>query len=1310
MTPSLVELEQSLSETLLVDRHRLRRELRSIRDAERAGRPFDRSLTRLQRNFERSHAAYEARAARKWEIAYDDQLPVVQRKDELAAAIRDHQVIIVCGETGSGKSTQLPKICLELGRGVAGTIGHTQPRRIAARSVATRIAEELKVSVGREVGFQVRFQDATGPSTQIKLMTDGVLLAETQSDRWLNQYDTLIIDEAHERSLNIDFLLGYLHGLLPRRPELKMIVTSATIDAQRFADHFRTVVKDVPVFEVSGRMYPVEVLYRPPVPDEDTGEIELQSAIADAVQEVTSRGPGDVLVFLPTEREIHETVKTLKGRTFGGSKPDLLPLYARLSTAEQQKVFQTSNSRRIILSTNVAESSLTVPGIRYVVDTGTARISRYSPRSKLQRLPIEAVAQASADQRAGRCGRIGPGVCIRLFAEEDYQKRERYTAPEILRSNLAAVILQTQMLGLGHIEDFPFLEAPKSDAIRDGYKTLFELGAAAPIPDAPGSNAKSNAYQLTDLGRQLGRLPVDPRIGRIILAGADEGCLNEILILAAVLEAQDPRDRPLEKQQAADEAHAQFRDEDSDFLGLLKLWDFYHQLKETCTRSQLKKACQQNFLSMIRMKEWLDIHRELVDVVTQAGLKPTPRKNQFEPIHRALLTGFLSSIAQKTESAEYLVAGSQKAFIWPGSGVIGKKPKWIVAGELVETTRKYLRTVARIDPNWLEPLAEHLVTRTYSEPHWSAEMGAAMAWEKVTLFGLTIVPRRRIRYQKIDPAKSRELFLQHALVEGDVANPPDFLQFNRELIAELTELQERSRRGQAVRDDDAFYEFYDQRIPAEFCDLQRLTQWLKQSPKAETQRLWMTEDDVFEPGAAAVTREAFPDTLETRGLKLPLVYKLDPGSSHDGVTLTVPQPALNQLDRDRLGWLVPGLVEEKVSALLRSLPKDLRRDLVPIPDTARQIAAALKFGEGALIPQICAVIDREFRKSVPASAFDETRLPDHLRLQVAVVDAAGKPIAEGRDVVGLQKEFGGAAAASFTNADDPRWQRDGLTSWNFGTLPQEVSVKRAGVVMTGYPTLIDSGETVSLRLVDTLARAEHELRFGVRRLACLALKRELKQAVDRLPQINAWSLAAPTFPQPCPMRQHITELIADRACFPTSALPRSETEFRDAIVDGHARLATAIAEVSLTIGQIVEAFTTVRKTWKARANPAWEISRKDEQLHLGRLLAPGFLVRTPWPWLLHYARYVKTISQRLDKLAAGGHLRDQQLLTQVRPRWARGQDRKDQHAQRHVYDPELELYLGMAEEYRVATFAQELGTAMSVSDKRLDKQWEKVAE
>jgi ATP-dependent helicase HrpA len=1316
-------LEAALDETLLVDRARLRRKLREIRDAQRAGKPFDQNLARWQTELERSQVERQRRLSALPAVTYDETLPIHERRGDIAEAITKHAVVVVSGETGSGKSTQLPKICLELGRGVDGMIGHTQPRRIAARTIAGRLAEELAVPLGREVGYQVRFADVTSPQTYIKLMTDGLLLAESQTDRWLNRYDTLIIDEAHERSLNIDFLLGYLHRLLLKRRDLKLIITSATIDAARFAAHFAEAVGEVPILEVSGRLYPVETIYRPLLPDERGEEPDPGQALADAIYEVCERGPGDVLIFLPTERDIHEAMKCLRGRSFPGGAPELLPLYARLSVADQQRVFQPSGHRRLVLATNVAESSLTVPGIRYVVDTGTARLSRYSPRSKMQRLPIENVSQASADQRAGRCGRVGPGVCIRLYGEDDYRGRERYTAPEILRSNLAAVILQLEALGLGQVEQFPFLDPPRPEAIRDGYKTLFELGAV----DAD--------HQLTPLGRTLHRLPVDPRIARLIVAGQHEGCLEEILVIASALEVQDPRERPLEKQQHADEAHRQFADPESDFVSALRLWQQYHKWKDDLTRSQLRKACQQNFLSYIRMKEWVDVHRELVELVrrqmsAERGVRSAERMNsntsiplsalrtprwslteaplepaRYAAIHRALLTGFLSSIAQRTESGEFLAAGGMKTSLWPGSSLADKSPKWVVCAELVETTRRFLRTVARIDPAWIEPLAEHLVTRTYTAPHWDSESLAVLAEEKVSLFGLPIVPKRRMRYARIDPVAARRMFLQHGLVAGEWPEPPEFLAHNLALAQQLSDLQTRSRQPAQLRDDDELSQFYQERLPEEICDGQRLLHWWRTEHARQPRLLHMTEADLLAPQAQLADPTLFPEQLQVRGLELPLTYKHEPGGLDDGVTVTVPQAGLNQLDAERLGWLIPGLLEEKVAALLRTLPKELRRELVPLPQTARQVAQALRFGEGSLTIAVSRALEAVCRATVPPSAFQEDRLPEFLRLRIEVVDEAGTALGIGRDLGQLREQLGAAATATFAATEDPRWTRDGITNWTFGDLPDSVAIERSGLPLTGYPTLLDRETSVSLRLLDSAVQAEHELRFGLRRLFCLASPRELKPHVDHLPYLNAWTLLSPTFPQPFPIRAQLTELVAERAFLGETPWPRTQGDFGLRVTTGRKNLSSAAADVVRQVQPLFEAYTQVRRLWERTAHPQFQATRQDVHDQLQHLLSPGFLVRTPWSWLVQFPRYLRAIARRLEKLTAGGSARDVQQLPSLLPRWQRCKERRVAFDQRRLYAPELETYRWMVEEYRVLLFAQELGTSVSVSEKRLDRQW-----
>ncbi len=1288
------------------DRQRLRKEIRAIREAENRGKPFDRRLAGWQEELRRSIALREARRAGVPAIRFDEDLPVSQRRDEIAAAVRDHQVVIVCGETGSGKSTQLPKICLGLGRGIDRLIGHTQPRRIAARSIAARIAEELAAPLGHQVGFKIRFAEATSPHTCVKLMTDGILLAEIQGDPLLWQYDTIILDEAHERSLNVDFLIGYLKRILPRRRDLKLIVTSATMDVGRFAGHFATAAGPALVVEVSGRTYPVDVRWRPIEPDEDGDEPDPDDALFGAVEELARAGPGDILLFMPTERDIHQTAKALRGRTIPGDYPghatEILPLYARLSIQEQQRVFQPhrapteGRSRRIVIATNVAESSLTVPGIRYVIDPGTARISRYSARTKTQRLPIEAISRASADQRAGRCGRIGPGICIRLYSEEDYLSRERFTLPEIQRSNLAAVILQMKAFRFGEIESFPFLDPPRSEAVRDGYKTLVELGAL------------DEHHELTDLGRQLSRLPVDPRIGRMILAACDENCLSEVLIIAAALEIQDPRERPLEKQQAADECHAQFADPDSDFLGYLKLWDFYHRLKGQLSRSQLRKACRQNFLSHNRMREWADIHLQLLEFVREAGFPPRPRRDQYEPIHRAILTGLLSSVATRDDSGQYAVAGGGKALLWPGSGIFGGRPKWVVAAELVETGRRYLRFCAKVQPRWIEPIAAHLVKRAYSDVHWDRAAASAVAMERVSLFGLTLVSGRRVRYGPIDPAGSRELLIQHGLVDGELDTKADFLAHNQALLEEMELLQAKLRRSDLLLGPWARYEFYDGRIPAEVYDGPRLTKWLQQAGRENPRVLHMTKADLVREEAAEVPAEQFPDAMPVERMELPLEYRFEPGSEDDGVTVVAPQEALNQLDPQRLGWLVPGLLEAKIAALIRSLPKAIRRLLVPVPDTARKVLQEVRFGEGDIRQALAATLSRIAGKAVSPRDFQEDKLPDTLRMNVRVVDAAGKALASGRDLDAIRRQLGLEAAAAVSALDDPRWNHDGLVTWDIEEFPEEVELRRGGLVFKAYPMLVDGQESVSLRLTDSPERAVQETRHGLRRLFVLVDRRRLKEQVDWLPGLDKMLLAAAAIPQ-FDLRRELAELIADRAYLEgREGLPRTKPEFDQRLAAGRERIGLAVQEVAGLVGPLLETHHQARLALERAASPRSAYAVADAREQLDRLAAPDFLTRTPWQWLKHLPRYFRAIPIRLGALRAGGLSRDQKHCADIRQRWEAYLERARRHEETGIFDPELDHYRWMLEEYRVSCFAQRLGTAEPVSAKRLDQQWDKV--
>ena len=921
-------------------------------------------------------------------VNFDSDLPVVQKRDEIAKAILENQVVILCGETGSGKTTQLPKICLEIGRGLDGLIGHTQPRRIAARSVAARIADELNSTLGQAVGYKIRFGDHAGPDTYIKVMTDGILLAEIQSDRILSQYDTIIIDEAHERSLNIDFLLGYLRQLLPKRPDLKVIVTSATIDPERFSKHFG----DAPIISVTGRTYPVEVRYRP-VKSEDPEEEDREQthAIVDAVAELSELGNGDILIFFSGEREIREAAEEL--RKHHPPQTEILPLYARLSAAEQGRIFQPHAQQRIVLATNVAETSLTVPGIKYVIDTGFARLSRYSARSKVQRLPIEPISQASADQRKGRCGRVSEGVCIRLYSEADFLSRAQFTEPEVLRTNLAAVILQMKSARLGEIEHFPFIERPDSRLIRDGYLTLHELGAVTEEND------------LTPLGKQLGKLPVDPRLARMILAGNEGNCLSEVLIIAAALSVQDPRDRPQELQQVADEAHKQFISENGDFLTYLNIWDFFREKSKHLSNSQLRKQCKQQFLSYLRLREWHEVHHQLHTVAVEMGLRPNSSDATPERIHCALLTGLLSNVGNKTDTAEYAGLRGGKFTLFPGSSLFSQKPKWVMAAELVETNRLYARTVAKILPEWIEAAAQHLIKKTYSEPHWDAQRGDVVASERIALKGLILVPYRNVSYGRIDPRSAREIFIHFALVEGEFNTRSEFFKHNQNLLAKAKLLQAKTRRNDLLADARKRFKFYDAVIPPHVYNTALFDRWRKDAEKEKPRLLFMNFSDVTRSDAGEIKPEDFPDKLEIGNLKVDLDYLHDTAKADDGITALVPLAILNQLPAGPFDWLVPGWLAEKIIEMIRTLPKPIRTRLVPAPESAAKAIAAINQGS-PFLPAVALQLGKLIGEVITPQTFDLTAIPSWLRMNFRILDAGGKTLAIGRDLAALRIQLG----------------------------------------------------------------------------------------------------------------------------------------------------------------------------------------------------------------------------------------------------------------------------------------------------------------
>jgi len=1235
-------------------------------------------------------------------LRYPPELPLSERRDEVAALVRDHQAVVLCGETGSGKSTQLPKICLGLGRGIYGRIGHTQPRRIAARSLASRISQELDTELGRSVGYKVRFQDRVRPETSVKLLTDGMLLAEVQHDRFLNEYDTLIIDEAHERSLNIDFLLGYLKELLPKRPELKVIVTSATIDPERFSRHFA----GAPIIEISGRTYPVEVRYRP-LEDESAGEREdaMQQAISEAVAELARAGRGDVLVFLSGEREIRETAETL--RKHHPPSTEILPLFARQGAAEQARIFQPQGRRRVVLATNVAETSLTVPGIHFVVDPGFARISRYSHRSKVQRLPVERVSQASANQRKGRCGRVASGICIRLYSEDNFAARAEFSEPEIRRTNLAAVILQMKQLGFGAIERFPFIDPPDSRLISDGYRTLEELAAI----DADG--------RLTALGSQLARLPVDPRIGRMLLAAGAHQCLRELLIVAAALSVQDPRERPLDQQQSADEIHATFQHPESDFRTLLNLWAFLEKERKHLSRSKFQRLCRRHFLSWNRVQEWRDIHTQLREQMREMGYSENAAEGSYEEVHRALLTGLLSFIGLKDEGSEYQGARGGRFYIHPSSALFKAGPKWIVCAERVETTRDYGRIVAKVQPGWIEAAGAHLVKRSWAEPHWQSKAGQVAAFETVTLYGVTLASRRRVNYGPINPAEAREVFLRFGLAEGDFDTRAPFWRHNAELIDDVRHLEAKSRRRDILVDEEAIYTFYAARVPSGIYSKPQFERWLRKATRKEPKLLHMRMADVMRREAAEITAQRFPDSLRVGATDLPLEYRFDPGRTADGVTLVVPRPLLNQVSAETLEWLVPGLLEERITALLRSLPKQLRKAFVPIPETATRVAAKLAPSDRPLIQAIAEELKALTGVQVPEDAWDQSALPEHLRMKIRLVDEQGRALATDEDLMRLKRQHGSGAAA--TSAAAPadwghRIEQNGLTRWDFGALPEHLDITRAGIRMRGFPALVDQGDSVAIRVLDAEAGAEQAMRAGLRRLILLTLGHELRVLRRNLPGLDRMRLQYAKAPvpeaaggraadgKPPDLADELIALILDLTFVEGQPPIRDQATFEARLAANKARLMPTANEVCRLVAGILEAYQRLRKRLAGITQINWMASVLDLRAQLDGLVFRGFLQQVPFAQLKEYPRYLQAADQRAEKLfhAAG---RDQQRMAEMGPLLAKWQERSGAARATGRSDPRLDEIRWMLEELRVSLFAQQLGTAYPISVKRIEARW-----
>jgi len=1291
--PSLSELEQLVAQCLYADRQVLLRLLSTVKRRLERKQEADKSMQRLQAGVRESLAIRQSREQVEVKYNYPDELPISQKRDDIKQMLEKHQVVIVAGETGSGKTTQIPKICMELGRGILGRIGHTQPRRIAARTVATRIAEEIQCELGTVIGYQVRFHGQVKPSTRVKLMTDGILLAEIQTDPDLLQYDTIIIDEAHERSLNIDFLLGYLQQLITRRPQLKLIITSATIATEKFSKHFN----GAPVLEVSGRSYPVEVLYRPLYSDNSDEEtVQLQQAIVDAVDELSSIDRGDILIFLSTEREIRDTAESLRKHHPGHT--EVLPLFSRLSVSEQNKIFQPHKKRRIVLATNVAETSLTVPGISFVIDPGYARISRYSYRSKVQRLPIEKVSQASANQRMGRCGRISAGVCMRLYDEEDFGLRPQFTEPEIRRTNLASVILNMKVLGLADIEEFPFMEPPDQRYINDGYRLLFELGAVDEL------------RKLTDTGKQMARLPLDPRLSRMVLHAREENCLQEILVIVCALESQDPRERPLDAQQKADQSHKEFADDQSDFASLLKIWTFYHEQSRHLSKNKLRQLCAQRFLSYRRMLEWHDLHKQLSHQVREMGMSVNSTTASIEAIHRALLSGLVSHVGFNDGDSEYQGSHGKKFMIFPGSGLFKKKPKWLMAAEIVETSRLYARSVAAIQPEWIEQVAGHLIKRSYSEPYWQARRGQVAAMEKLTLYGLTLISNRRVNYGPIDPVLARKIFIRSALVTGDFKTRFSFMKENLKIIEQVQVLEDKSRRRDIVVDEQVLYDFYDQRIPETIYNQAAFDKWWRKIERKTPALLNMSPEEILRDDAETVSDQAYPDHILIDQIPLKLKYHFSPGQEDDGVSVLVPLAMLNQLRESDFEWLVPGLIYDKIVALLKALPKSIRRNFVPVPDYARACLEVIAPGPELLHEQLSRQLKRMTGIDVSLSAWQPQRIADHLRMNYRVLGKNNKSVAQGRDLNALKQQLKDRAEASFAaqaNAivdnKDSALEKE-IDCWNFGDLAESTEMNHAGITMKAYPALIEHQGKFTLAQLDQPQKAE----ASSCRAQALLFKRMYKKDIDYLskniPDSDKICLYHAPLGQCEALKQDIVYVVIFRALQLDQGMMRSESEFTQRSLQAKKSLVNTMNETAAVLLDILSHYHELNKYLRGNLNPGMLKSLSDIKSQLEHLLHRGFLLQTPWQRLAHMPRYLKAMIVRLDKLK-GNLQRDLRLMGEVSHHWQRYLDYAEA---REVVNAQCEEYRWLIEEFRVSLFAQELKTAVPVSAKRLQAQWKEV--
>ncbi|EPJ0792503.1 ATP-dependent RNA helicase HrpA [Vibrio vulnificus] len=1283
---SAASLRKALSQCLIKDRFRLSKR---IAGASKINKESARNAVfdEIALDIAKSMMEVEQRSRHQPKIEYPEILPVSQKKDDIADAIAHHQVVIVAGETGSGKTTQLPKICAELGRGKFGLIGHTQPRRLAARSVANRIAEEMETQLGDFVGYKVRFNDQISENTQIKLMTDGILLAEIQHDRFLNQYDTIIIDEAHERSLNIDFILGYLKELLPRRPDLKVIITSATIDPERFSNHFG----GAPIIEVSGRTYPVETRYRPLGGETEDDRDQLEG-IFDAVDELCDEGLGDILIFMNGEREIRDTADALAKRKLKDT--EIVPLYARLSAGEQNKIFQPHTGRRIVLATNVAETSLTVPGIKYVIDPGTARISRYSYRTKVQRLPIEPVSQASANQRKGRCGRVQEGICIRLYSEDDFNSRPEFTDPEILRTNLASVILQMTALGLGDIEAFPFVEAPDKRNILDGVRLLEELGAI-------NSNAKDPKKRLTAVGKQLARLPIDPRLARMVLEAPRLGCLKEVMIIAAALSIQDPRERPSDKQQSADDKHRRFYHEDSDFLTFVNLWNHIQKQQKALSGNQFRRQCKDDYLNYLRVREWQDVYFQIHQSMREMEFKLNSEPGSYDAVHSAILTGLLSHIGMKDqEKNEYHGARNARFHIFPGSGLFKKQPKWVMSAELVETSKLWGRIIAKIQPEWIEPLAKHLIKRSHSEPHWSKKQAAVMAYEKVMLYGIPIVPKRLVNYGNIDASVSREIFIRSALVEGDWETKHAFFKKNRKLLLEVEELEHKSRRRDILVDDEELFQFYDQRVGTEVVSGRHFDTWWKQASKKEPELLNFEKEMLFKGDASHVTDLDYPNFWHQNGLKLKLSYQFEPGDDSDGVTVHIPLPILNQIDPAGFDWQIPGLRHELVVSLIKSLPKTLRKNFVPAPNYADAFLSRVTAMEMPLLD----ALEKELRRMTGATVLREDwkldQVPDHLKVTFRAVDERNRKLKEHKDLHELKESLKEKVQETLSKVADDDIEQQGLHTWSFGELPQVYQQKRGGYQVKAFPALVDNKDSVEIKLYETEQEQISAMQAGQRRLILLNVPSPIKYLHANLPNKSKLGLYFNPYGKVLDLIDDCIACGVDKLIEEQGGLVWEPDKFEALKEHVRAELGDTVVDIAKQVETILTTAFNINKKLKGKIDFTMAFALSDIKAQIEGLIFKGFATECGWKRLPDILRYMKAIERRMEKLPIDPN-KDRLHMLKIESVVKDYKELLNKIPKGLAVPENVKEIRWMIEELRVSFFAQQLGTPYPVSDKRV---------